>query len=235
MSDEPQDKPSVSQQPAFSPNVRPTTDPSSSKLIAWARLLRVANVPTAWTNVLVAFLFAHGSWSPTGELLLLLLATSCLFCGGMVLNDVFDFKVDAAERPTRPIPAGQISPATARWVAIALMLLGVVFATAAGALAFRQTTAELSVGLSPISRSLGCSLALVFSIWLYDGPLKKTWLAPLAMGACRFFNILLGASTASGENFAERYLVRFSADRGSLGGGSWSVDRGSHVACQRRS
>ena len=172
-------------------------DTASNSLIAWARLLRVANVPTAWTNVLVAFLFAHGSWTPVGELLLLLLASSCLFCGGMVLNDVFDFKVDSIERPNRPIPAGVVSLAAARSVAIGLLFLGIVFATAAGALADRDSVTELSVWLSPITRSLICSLALVLSIWLYDGPLKKTWLAPLAMGSCRFFNILLGASTVS--------------------------------------
>ena len=94
----------------------------------------------------MAFLFAHGSWSPTGELLLLLLATSCLFCGGMVLNDVFDFKVDAVQRPTRPISSGAISLAAARSVAIGLMFLGVVFATAAGVLAYRAAATELSVG-----------------------------------------------------------------------------------------
>ena len=205
MSDDPQTdpqnpRPSISPQPATEQSLGtgPTASSTPSSLIAWARLLRVANVPTAWTNVLVAFLFAHGSWSPTSELLLLLLASGCLFCGGMVLNDVYDFKVDAIERPTRPIPAGVVSLAAARSVAIALLFCGVVFATAAGWLAFCNSSAESSVGLSPISRSLGCSLALVLSIWLYDGPLKKTWLAPLAMGACRFFNILLGAATGSG-------------------------------------
>ena len=200
MSDEPQATQQISKEPIppnpLDPIVRTgPSSPASGSLIAWARLLRVANVPTAWTNVLVAFLFAHGSWSPTSELLLLLLASSCLFCGGMVLNDVFDCQVDAVERPSRPIPSGLVSLSSARSVAIGLLFLGVVFATAAGALAYLDSTTESSVGSSPIIRSLICSLALVLSIWLYDGPLKKTWLAPLAMGSCRFFNILLGAST----------------------------------------
>ena len=107
MSEDPQAQQQTSQRPN-------SASSASSPLIAWARLLRIANVPTAWTNILVAFLFAHGSWSPTGELLLLLLASGCLFCGGMVLNDVFDFKVDSIERPTRPIPAGSVSLAAAR-------------------------------------------------------------------------------------------------------------------------
>ena len=31
--------------------------------------------------------------------------------------------------------------------------------------------------------------------------LKKTWLAPLAMGACRFFNILLGSLDCQWREF----------------------------------
>ena len=169
--------------------------PVQSSLMAWARLLRVANVPTAWTNVLVAFLFAQGSWNPTSELVMLLLATSCLFCGGMVLNDLFDAEVDAVERPSRPIPSGAISLAAARSVAIGLLLLGLVFAVAAGMLAMTYSAA----GVSTLVRSACCGIAVVLSIWLYDGPLKKTWLAPLAMGGCRFFNIMLGASTVRSE------------------------------------
>ena len=178
----------------------PATDsrPAQSLLMAWARLLRLANVPTAWTNVLVAFLFAHGSWNPTGELVLFLLATSCLFCGGMVLNDVFDAEVDAVERPSRPIPSGVISMAAAWLVAIGLLLLGFAFAVAAGMLAMTDSTA----GVSTLVKSACCGIAVVLSIWLYDGPLKKTWLAPLAMGSCRFFNIMLGASTVRGEGAA---------------------------------
>ena len=33
---------------------------------------------------------------------------------GIVLNDVFDAQIDAAERPQRPIPSGRVSLATAR-------------------------------------------------------------------------------------------------------------------------
>ena len=189
MSDAPNAKSSMVDSPVRHSNSR------SSALIAWARLLRVANVPTAWTNVLVAFLFAHGSWSPTVELALLMAATSCLFCGGMVLNDVFDCEVDAIERQRRPIPSGAISLSAARSVAVGLLFLGCGFATAAGSIACTDSV----VGYAPLIRSMACGLALVLSIWLYDGPLKRTWLAPLAMGACRFFNVLLGSATVRSD------------------------------------
>src|SRR5262249_12135670 len=38
---------------------------------------------------------------------------------------------------------------------------------------------------------------LVAAIFLYDGWLKRTWAGPLAMGACRFLNVLLGLSVAA--------------------------------------
>jgi len=199
MSDAPQN------QSCLSPAQVPNSKAVQNSLMAWARLLRVANVPTAWTNVLVAFLFAHGSWNPSGELVLLLLATSCLFCGGMVLNDVFDTEVDAVERPSRPIPSGAISLVAARSVAIGLLLLGLAFAGAAGIMAMNDS----ATGVSTLIRSACCGIAVVLSIWLYDGPLKRTWLAPLAMGSCRFFNILLGASTVRGDVSANDFLFGF--------------------------
>jgi hypothetical protein len=38
------------------------------------------------------------------------------------------------------------------------------------------------------------ALLLVAAILLYDRWLKRTWIGPLGMGACRFLNILLGVS-----------------------------------------
>jgi 4-hydroxybenzoate polyprenyltransferase len=37
---------------------------------------------------------------------------------------------------------------------------------------------------------------LIVSILLYDAWLKQTWFGPLAMGACRFLNVLLGLTLA---------------------------------------
>ena len=39
----------------------------------------------------------------------LLLSSAGLYLGGMVLNDVFDARLDAVERPERPIPSGRVS------------------------------------------------------------------------------------------------------------------------------
>jgi 4-hydroxybenzoate polyprenyltransferase len=58
-------------------------------------------------------------------LALQLLAGSCFFLGGMVLNDWYDLKIDRVERPSRPLPSGQISVTVAGWLGFMLLAIGV--------------------------------------------------------------------------------------------------------------
>jgi 4-hydroxybenzoate polyprenyltransferase len=94
----------------------------------------------------------------------------------MVFNDVFDRKQDLAERPGRPIPSGRVSVKSAIILGVIFMMIGI----AAAAI------------VCPVS--LQVALLLAVMILAYDGLLKPTILGPLAMGSCRFLNILLGAS-----------------------------------------
>ncbi len=163
-----------------------------SGLLSWLRLLRVSALPSAVSNILMAYLLANQSWTPTFELGLLILASSALYLGGMVLNDVFDVDVDRVERPGRPLPAGSISLGAATWAGYGLLVAGVLLAGAAGWIGSH------SAGLawnSPLVRSALISILLAICIFLYDGPWKRTMLAPGLMGGCRILNILLGAST----------------------------------------
>src|SRR5204862_4830591 len=43
--------------------------------------------------------------------------------------------------------------------------------------------------------------------FLYDGMLKRTWMAPYLMGACRFLNLLLGLSVTGRALPAWGYLL----------------------------
>lgn len=158
----------------------------------------------------MGYLVVHQSWTPVLPLVLLVLASASIYMAGMVLNDAFDFKVDLDQRPSRPLPAGQISKKAA-WVAgFGLLLLGV-------ALSFGAAMSSLPVGASGLNFSIWRTpiIAGVLSILvvLYDGPLKRTVLAPFLMGGCRTANILLGASTyvapavVSNLAFDENYLV----------------------------
>jgi 4-hydroxybenzoate polyprenyltransferase len=165
---------------------------NNSGIMAWLRLLRISNVPTAISNILMAFLLVHQSWSPGSELVFLILASSSLYLAGMVLNDVFDLEIDAAQRPTRPLPANEISKTAAVKTGVGLLLVGILLAGFAGWIANQGASAEK---LFPVWRPGLIAVLLALLIFLYDGPLKRTAAAPLLMGGCRTLNILLGAST----------------------------------------
>ena len=151
---------------------------SEFDLRAWLQLMRLPALFTAMADIFLGYLLVHRSFEMPLEFVLLLIASSGLYLSGMVFNDVFDRQIDAAERPTRPIPSGRICLRAAVRLGTALMALGVLAAAAVG------------------TRSLLIAALLVLGVLGYDGLLKRTVLGPVAMGACRFLNVLLGASTA---------------------------------------
>jgi len=162
-------------------------------MLAYLQLLRLPTVFTAMADILLGFVLTHRylygpllpgagqlepqvGWHEPRQFVGLLVSSCCLYLSGMVFNDLFDRKQDAAERPGRPIPSGRVSIKAAICLGATLMLIG--FASAAM--------------ISWVS--LEVSLLLGVLILGYDGILKQTLLGPLAMGGCRFLNVLLGAS-----------------------------------------
>ena len=143
---------------------------------SYLQLCRLPAVFTALADILMGHLLRHEQFGGPMPLLGLLTASAGLYLGGMVFNDIFDREIDARERPQRPIPSGQVSLRHAVIFGAVLILCGWLGAAAVG------RTAVLVVA---------CLTAAVFA---YDGGLKKTFLGPLVMGGCRFFNVLLGAS-----------------------------------------
>jgi hypothetical protein len=139
----------------------------------WLRLGRVSNLPTVWSNVLAALALAGGLY-PEPRLLALGAAFSVFYVGGMYLNDAFDHRIDAVERPTRPIPSGQVSATTVFVLGFAGLALGTVLT----ALVARETGAS-------VTRAAGSSAVLSACIVFYDVYHKKNPLSPLVMGACR--------------------------------------------------
>lgn len=164
------------------------SDHQPNTMLAWLRLLRVANLPSAIANILMAYLLANQSWAPSTPLVCLILASSALYMAGMVLNDVFDTAIDLEQRPTRPIPAGEISKRSATFAGAGLICLGIGMAFIAGRFCTENGT------MLPT----WIAIALAICVVLYDGPLKRTLAAPFLMGGCRSLNILLGASTFAG-------------------------------------
>ncbi|MFG2168477.1 SCO3242 family prenyltransferase [Micromonospora chersina] len=104
-------------------------------------------------------------------------ASVLLYWAGMAANDWADRRLDAVERPERPIPSGRIRPATAFGVAAGLTAAGLAVAGAAGG---RRATAV--------------AVPLAATIWGYDLLAKNTAAGPAVMAACRGLDVLLGAS-----------------------------------------
>ena len=140
------------------------------------RLLRLPTVFTAIADVLMGYLMTRDTLWPAGQFVLLLSASSSLYLGGMVFNDVFDRDRDALQRSQRPLPAGEISLRTAVLTGIVLVVAGNLLAALAGFTCWCV------------------AVSLTAAVFLYDKVLKTTTLAPVAMGACRFLNVLLAAS-----------------------------------------
>jgi len=139
---------------------------------------------TAWADILVGFaasslpLLSDGQGQIiAGPLAWLLLATTGLYGGGIVFNDVFDAELDAQERPERPIPSGRVSRQGAT-------ILGGLF-LGVGILAALQVS-PWSAGIATI---IGVAALLYNAIAKHHG----FW-GPLNMGLCRGGNWLLGVS-----------------------------------------
>ncbi|WP_437186396.1 UbiA family prenyltransferase [Planctomicrobium sp. SH668] len=151
----------------------------SNPILPWLRLCRLPTVFTALADIFAGFLLTRQEWQPTWQFGCLLGASAGLYLAGMVFNDVFDLHKDRSERPNRPIPSGAISRTAAMGVGSFLMIAGLICAGVVGI------------------PSLLIAVLTAVAVLAYDGGLKKTPIGPVSMGTCRFFNILLGASSAA--------------------------------------
>jgi 4-hydroxybenzoate polyprenyltransferase len=171
--------------PAASTAAPPAAHPFT--FLPYAQLLRLPNVFTAMADIALAALAVGALPGQALTFVLLLLASSCLYCAGMVWNDYFDLEEDKRDRPFRPLPTGKVSLRAAARLGTALLAAGVAFAALAGAMGDGYRTAPLVV-----------AILLTGAILLYDAWLKRTVLGPVGMGACRFLNVLLGLTVMSG-------------------------------------
>lgn len=179
------------------------------RVSGYFRLLRLPNILTAISDVLAGIAIGGSLVSltigrisnrhvPLGELLLkegnlpalypiflIVLSTSCLYGGGVVLNDVFDAELDIKERPERPIPSGLIKKSSAALFGILLLLAGIL-------------TAALTVRGNLFSITTLLAVIIAIAAVIYDKWLKHSrFLGPLNMGVCRGCNLLLGMSIVS--------------------------------------
>jgi 4-hydroxybenzoate polyprenyltransferase len=142
--------------------------------VAWGRLLRLSLVTTAAADVVGGAIYAGHGWPGASRLWLPVLASLCVYHGGMVLNDCADAERDMKTRPERPIPSGAIDQGVALTVAIVLLALGPLLA---------------NWYPGPLSLLIACVaiLAVVYNLF-GRGP----WTGPVLLGLCRAGNLLAG-------------------------------------------
>ena len=119
--------------------------PLMAEARAWLELIRLPAVFTAPADVLAgaALTGALASTADTpltaARLAGAVLASVAVYAAGMAANDYCDARIDAAERPHRPIPSGRVTQAQVLRFVVTLQLLAVLIAgvvsVAAGAAA----------------------------------------------------------------------------------------------------
>jgi 4-hydroxybenzoate polyprenyltransferase len=146
-------------------------------------LMRVSNLPTVWTNVLAALVLSR-AFSPA-PFLLLGVALSFFYTGGMCLNDLLDLDEDRRRRPDRPLPSGRV-PLAGAWL-LAGGLLGSGFCLL------------LPLALRPgRSAAIAAGLLLLAAIVLYDALHRRHPATILLMAACRGLVFLTVALAGAG-------------------------------------
>lgn len=157
--------------------MRSSADTTVWSVRALLVLGRVSNLPTIFSNCLAAWVLGGGG--SVGHFLLLNLGAALLYTGGLYLNDAFDADFDRQRRRERPIPSGQISLALV-W-RLGWLWLGLGMAV------------FLWVGWGSFVVAVLLALVTV----LYNAIHKRTALAVVLMGLCRFLLYLLGAASAT--------------------------------------
>jgi 4-hydroxybenzoate polyprenyltransferase len=124
------------------------------------------------------------------HLLGVVVASLLLYSAGLLLNDWFDREIDAEERPSRPVPAGEVSAGAVRSAGFGCIVGANVIAGLIG------------------PAVLGCSIALSICVIAYNaGAKKKPLIGVPVMAACRSLNILLGAAVVGFSGTGLPYVL----------------------------
>ena len=149
----------------------------SSTIINYFKLVRIPNVFTTISNILLGYIFFTSiDYFDYFVIFKLISISAFLYIGGMILNDYFDIKIDKKERPWRPLPSNNISKKNALIIALIAFSYSLIISFIVGWYTFIITVIMVT---------------LIFS---YNRFLKKTIWGSINMGIIRSLNVLLGAS-----------------------------------------
>lgn len=152
-------------------------------LLPWLRLLRIGTLFSPAADVFASWCVAGLPWQ--SNTFAAAGASVCLYAAGMVWNDIADRRLDAVQRPERPLPRGDISLSAAIALGTALLAVG--------------------IWMSPCRTHHALIAVLVLA---YDFLGKRLdWLGALGMGTLRAMNLgtalaIGGVSTTSPEGNA---------------------------------
>ncbi len=146
---------------------------------AWLSLLRFPNLFTVPGDAIFGYLVAKGD---TGSANLIYVVGAVLSCYmfGLVTNDIADMETDLKERPSRPIPSGQVSPVAARFAAMLLFIVAIGLSVPCG-----------------IKTAIGCVILLAL-ISSYNFMFKNVFIiGPAILAICRLLGLMLGLFAAN--------------------------------------
>ncbi len=147
----------------------------SFRLATFFALVRIPTVFSSMSNAFAGFYIGGGNGMPP-TLWAGIIAAAFFIMAGMALNDIADQKVDAVERPTRPIPSGAITVQMAWLLSLGMMATGLIILFATNLFSFYS------------------GLILCLCIFAYNFLFKGSALGPISMGLCRLFNLFTGIS-----------------------------------------
>lgn len=96
----------------------------------WIRCIRLNRLISVPGDAVAGFLLASGGklcvWSP--QLGWICLAAVMVYLAGALTNEIANLKSDCTEQPWKPVPAGQVPPRTVVIMALAAVILALIFA-----------------------------------------------------------------------------------------------------------
>ena len=169
---------------------------STGSARAWLEIMRISNLPTVVSNAIAgAAVGAAAGWGIDGiqngikdwhempeHLLWSIAAPPLAYVAGMILNDAFDARIDARERPSRPIPSGRIRRFDAFAVGFALLALSVIASRLSGS-----------------ALALSLTLALVGGVVLYNAVHARSAASVLLLACCRALAALIPLAAFHGQ------------------------------------
>ena len=165
-------------------------------MLPLANLMRLANLPTIWSNIIVGFGIGFSSSKEHNFSWFVFIGLSLLYIGGIVLNDVFDNKYDYKEKLDKPICLGYVNITVATLIGYFSLIIGLIF-----------TSLPTWINGKIISYEIILSVAIIVSIYIYNKLHKKYLWSLFFMGIARFLVYIVSALSISGIAQNELFFV----------------------------